>query len=149
MSKIKGVLRPKRASAKKKKPEVRIPPMVSRVAAAIVRESRKPSVGLSNPQALARAAMRAMRSPTKEVVDWAGMAEIGSAWVCNYGRGKKFDEPVTFPLAIALIDTGCREPAKAILQAWREMIDAALEAKPYHAPLKKTKRRHADDDIPF
>lgn len=148
MAKSKGPLRAKR-SAKQKKPE-RVPPMVARVAAAIVRESRKPSVGLSNPNALARAAMMAMRKPTKNVVLWAQMAEVGSAWVCSYGVPGKA-EPVTFPLGIALADTGCRDIGDAILRAWREMLDAALEAKPYHLPEKKTKRRASrlDDDVPF
>lgn len=73
----------------------------------------------------ARAAIAAMREPTEAVRQWVGMAEVGSVWVADFGNGR--DEPVTFPIAVALMNTGIRDIDAALLDAWRNMIDAALK----------------------
>lgn len=87
------------------------------------------------------AALKAMRDPTPEIVEYAGMVEVGSAWVADMGRGYK--EGVTFPLGIALLDTGCRDIDAAVLGLWREMIDYSLNDTP-----EKQRERQAED-IPF
>lgn len=72
----------------------------------------------------ARAALLALREPTKEMVEWASMAEVGSVWEADFGKGH--NEEVKWPIGVALLDTGIRNIDAALIDAWKSMVDVAL-----------------------
>lgn len=69
------------------------------------------------------AGLKAAREPTASMTHEAMMVEIASAYTADMGNGTQ--EPVTFPLGVALMDTGCREVKACLADLWRNMIDTA------------------------